>query len=1074
MSKSVRARLMASSMIGGLAIFAAPVAFAGDATSSPLATTGSGATAPTASSASVQQLTESTAPAAADTSEAQVTEVVVTGSRIPQPNLTAISPVQTTSAATVAFTGAVNTADVLNQLPQNSPTFGQFESNGATGTATVDLRALGSNRTLVLINGLRVGGQDPFEVASYVPDINFIPPTLIDRIDVLTGGASAVYGSDAVSGVVNFVMKTNYEGLQVDAQTSVFEYDGGVPSQIARANAVGPKSIGFPAIKYPVNPDWNGGAYDINVIGGANSADDKGNVEFYLGYTELQSVLEGSRPYMACGLSTNTSNTKQQYCGGSTNDATGRITPQTGPYSGANSTTFDIDLPPAACPATTSAIPVGPKCFAPFSLGQGYNFAPANYIQRPDQRYTAGEFSHYEVSNALDLYTSFMFMDDDSVSQTAASGSFDGDVTFAIPCNDPLLNAAQANSLCGATPAPGEVATADIGRRDVEGAPRTQVTEHMDFRFVVGARGDIGDGWHYDVSDEFSRSVLSESEGGFFSYSKLQNSIDVVTDPANGLPECAVFVSGADTKCVPYNLWTAGGITAAALKYVTEIADFEGSTQQNDLLATLSNGDLSKYGLKSPWATDPLGVSVGAEYRTDELTTTYDEAYQSGDLSGLGGSYENTQGTQKDSDLFGELHVPIVQGLPFVKDFSSDLGYRYSNYAYGGGDSTYKVGFDYAPDSEIRFRASYERAVRAPNVLELFDPDVPGLFAGQDPCGGSAPSLSAAECYNTIKNTLAKNGATMSEASFAKNVYGTIPLCPSSQCGNINGGNPSLKPETANTVSVGFVATPSFVHGLTLTVDFFNVEVKQAIINLPATTLLRNCAVLDAAFDCSQVSRDAADSYSVFGGLGAGSVATPLVNASKLLTDGVDIQANYRLRLEDVGLQNAGSLDFNLNGTYTATLTTFLPDGTGYDCVGRYGLVCSLNNAPTPRYRQELRATWISPWNLTLSANWRFIGSSALDFNQDVPDLQDGSFRDRNPTDAHIPDYSYLDLSFKYRVNDKVSLRGGVNNVLDTVPPLLDTNSFGISAPAFGNGNTFPELYDPLGRYLFIGFTADL
>ena len=775
---------------------------------------------------------------------------------------------------------------------------------------------------------------------------------------------------------------------------------------------------------------------------------------------------------MACGLSTNNTNTKQQYCGGSTNSATGRITPQTGPFAG---DLFDLSLAPSPCPTPTGTGAVGPNCFHNFSLGQAYNFAPANYIQRPDQRYTAGEFSHYEISNSLDLYSSFMFMDDNSVGQIAPSGSFDGDVLFTIPCNDPLLNAAQANSLCGAGPyTPGQVSTADIGRRNVEGGPRTQSTEHMDFRFVVGARGDIGDGWHYDVSDEFSRSVLSESEGGYFSNSKLQNAIDVVTDPATGKPACAVFVSGVDTNCVPYNLWSPGGVTSAAIKYLTEIADMHGSTQQNDLLATLSNGDLSKYGLKSPWATDPLGVSVGAEYRTDQLQTVYDQAYESGDLAGFGGSFSNTDGTQKDADVFGELHVPIVQGLPFVKDFSSDLGYRYSNYAYGGGNSTFKVGFDYAPDSDIRFRASYERAVRAPNVLELFEPDTPGLFAGQDPCSGSAPSLSAAECYNTIKNTLAKSGSTMTEASFAKNVYGTIQGCPAAQCGAFGGGNTSLKPETANTFSVGFVATPSFVHGLTLTVDFFNIVLDQAIIALPATTLLHNCAVLDSSFDCDQISRDKLNSYSIFGGEGAGSVTTPLVNASKLLTDGVDIQADYRLRLEDVGLQNAGSLDFNLNGTYTATLTTYLPDGTGYDCVGLYGLVCSTTSAPTPRYRQELRATWDSPWKLQLSANWRFVGSSSLDFNQTVPDLQDGSFKDRNPTDAHIPDYSYLDLSFKYRVNDKVSLRGGVNNVLDTVPQLLDSNSFGISAPPFGNGNTYPELYDPLGRYMFIGFTADL
>jgi iron complex outermembrane receptor protein len=1063
MITSMRARLMASSMIGGIALVAAPIAFAGDATSSPMTTGDSGASA---SAAPIQQLTESTAPAAADSTGGAVTEVVVTGSRIPSPNLTAISPVQTTTGATVAFTGAVNTADVLNALPQNSPSFGQFESNGATGTATVDLRGLGANRTLVLINGLRVGGQDPTEISAYVPDINFIPATLIDRIDILTGGASAVYGSDAVSGVVNFVMKTNYEGLQVDAQASAFEYDGGVPKQISAANNLGHKSFGFPSLNMPPEPMWDGGNYNINVIGGANSPDGKGNVEFYLGYTEIQAVLEGSRPYMACGLSTNNTNTKQQYCGGSSNDAFGRII-QSG--LGGSSTVPH----PSGSGYNITGTPAG-GLMEGFSPGQDYNFAPLNYIQRPDQRYTAGEFSHYEISNSLDLYSSFMFMDDNSTGQIAPSGSFLGDVNFAIPCNDPLLSAAQANTLCGASAGTSTIANAIIGRRDVEGGPRTQTTEHMDFRFVIGARGDIGDGWHYDISDEFSRSLLSESEGGYFSNSKLLNAVDVVTDPANGQPECAVFVSNADTSCVPYNLWKTGGVTAAALKYLTEIADMHGSTQQNDVLATLSNGDLGHYGLKSPWATDAAGVSVGAEYRTDELQTVYDQAYQSGDLAGFGGSFENTQGTQKDGDVFGELHLPIVQGVPFIKDFSADLGYRYSDYTYGGGNSTYKVGFDWAPDSDFRFRGSYERAVRAPNVLELFEPDTPGLFAGSDPCAGGAPSLSAAECYNTIKNTLAKDGISMTEAQFAANVYGSIPQCPAAQCGNFSGGNTSLKPEVADTVSVGFVLTPSFVHNLTVTVDFFNIVVNQAIINLPATTLLRNCAVLDSAFDCGTISRDPptlGGNYEVFGGEGAGSVSTLLVNGSKLTSDGVDIQADYRLRLEDVGLQDAGSLDFNLNGTYTATLTTFLPDGTGYDCVGLYGLVCGI---PTPHYRQEVRATWDTPWKLQLSANWRFIGSSSLDFNQNTPDLQDGSFKDPNPTDAHIPDYSYLDLSFKYRVNDKVSLRGGVNNVLDTVPPLLDSNSFGISAPPFGNGNTYPELYDPLGRYMFIGFTADL
>jgi outer membrane receptor protein involved in Fe transport len=281
----------------------------------------------------------------------------------------------------------------------------------------------------------------------------------------------------------------------------------------------------------------------------------------------------------------------------------------------------------------------------------------------------------------------------------------------------------------------------------------------------------------------------------------------------------------------------------------------------------------------------------------------------------------------------------------------------------------------------------------------------------------------------------------------------------------------SLKPEEADTVSVGFVLTPSFVRGLSITVDFFNIVVNNAIIPLPPETMVTNCAKLDSAFDCAEINRDPTNLWAIYGGEGAGSVDEPLVNASKLSTSGLDVQGDYRLRLEDTGLQNTGTLDFNFNGTYTATLTTFLPDGTGYDCVGLYGLTCTI---PTPKWRHDFRVTWESPWNLQLSANWRYIGGSSLDFNTNVPDLQDGAFKDTFPTDSHIDPYSYLDLSFKYRVNDKVSLRGGVNNVLDTVPPLLDSNSFGISAPPFGNGNTYPQLYDPLGRYFFLGFTADL
>jgi outer membrane receptor protein involved in Fe transport len=307
-------------------------------------------------------------------------------------------------------------------------------------------------------------------------------------------------------------------------------------------------------------------------------------------------------------------------------------------------------------------------------------------------------------------------------------------------------------------------------------------------------------------------------------------------------------------------------------------------------------------------------------------------------------------------------------------------------------------------------------------------------------------------------------------------IYGNIPSCPAAQCGTFVGGNPNLKPETAETYSVGFVFTPSFFKNFSLAIDYWNVTIGNGIVNLPSQSLLTNCAKLNNAFDCSLVQRFAPNGYSIYGGNtinfgdGQGGVVfAKLVNASALKTDGVDVNANYRMNLDDWGAHGMGSLAFEFTGSWTNHLTTTLPDKTSFECAGFYGIVCGI---PVPHWRHSLRTTWTTPWNMSFSANWRFIGGSALDFNTNQADTQNG-FKDTLPTDAHIGDYSYLDLAMTWRIKDHYSLRAGVNNVLDTTPPLLDANSFGISSPPFGNGNTFPQVYDPLGRVFFLGLTAD-
>jgi len=1000
------------------------------------------------------------ADAAAAGEATQVQEIVVTGSRIPSKNLTSVSPVTTVDNRAIKLQGTTNVEDFLNNLPQVFADQGQYESNGSTGIATVDLRNLGSQRTLVLIDGKRVQPGDP---TTPVADINFIPPALIDRVDVLTGGASAVYGSDAISGVVNFIMKKNFQGLQIDAQTSIAEHSNN-NQQVRKANVFGNTSFGFPSLNLPSGTQWTGQRHTVTITGGINSPDDKGNVEFYLGYTSIDPVKESQYDWSTCSLSTNNTNTTQQYCSGSTTDATGRLKVLSGP----NQHNYDILLPNNGV------------LLAPFNINQAYNFAPLNYIQRNDTRYTAGFFATYNINKLVNFYSSFMFLNDSSTAQIGPSGSFFGDITYTIPCNDPLLSAAASNTLCGPNAGvAGQTATASIGRRNVEGGPRLDTYTHNDFRIVIGSKGEIGDGWTYDLSAQWGQTDQSHVTGNYLFNDRLAKAINVVPNPAvggvagvaPGAAVCSSALDGTDPLCVPWNIWQTGGVTQAALNYLSGAAASTGKTTEQVVSFSVSN-NLDRYGVKSPMADDGVGISVGAEYRREYLSTTYDAEFTSGNLAGNGGATKDTSGAQIDKDIFAELRVPLVQHKPFIEDLTFETGYRFSNYSSGGGNSTYKFGLDYQVIPDFRLRGSYERAVRAPNVQELFAPAVPGNVGGLDPCASSgvAGVFTAAQCYNTFVNSNKVYGTNITEAQFASTIFGKIPQCVSAQCGNFAGGNPGLKPETADTVSVGFVFTPTFFRPFTLSLDYFNIVVDSAIINLPFTTLVNTCAAADSTFACAQLVRNPNLGYALYGGNGLGFVNQQLVNGSSLKTSGVDIDAAYRVKVPDWGKQELGSVAFNFNGTYTARLVTTLPDGTTrFDCAGLFGVTCG---TPTPHWRHQFRVTWSTPWNVGASLNWRYIGGTSLDFNTSNPALQNG-FTDLTKTDAHINAYSYFDLAFTWKVKDRYTFRGGINNLFDSTPPLLDSNSFGIAAPAAGNANTYPQVYDPLGRVFYLGVTAD-
>jgi hypothetical protein len=371
--------------------------------------------------------------AATQPSDDQGQEVVITGSRIPAPpNLTAVSPVTVVNSAEIRLQGTTRTEDLINSLPQSFGGQGGNLANGASGTATVNLRGLGTNRTMVLINGRRLGPGDPEQPN---PDINVIPSAIVSRVDVLTGGASSVYGSDAVSGVVNFIMDTELTGIRIDSQYSFYQHNNR-HEDAGDGLITGPLGQNARGFGHPSGSVADGGAFDVSVAFGTGFDDNRGHIVAYAGYRQLNAVTQGRRDYSSCVAQAPTAGQVatrgRLFCGGSATSA--------------NGTAFI--LVPTGVPAhpfTSTIFQVGPnRTFIPGF--QAYNFAPTNYYQRPDERYTLGAFANYEISPALQPYLEVMFMDDRTVAQIAPSGDFGN--TFSVNCNNPLLSAQQRAIVC--------------------------------------------------------------------------------------------------------------------------------------------------------------------------------------------------------------------------------------------------------------------------------------------------------------------------------------------------------------------------------------------------------------------------------------------------------------------------------------------------------------------------------------------------------------------------------------------------------------------------------------------------
>ncbi|HEX6660836.1 MAG TPA: TonB-dependent receptor [Sphingomicrobium sp.] len=1073
MKLDFRQRLLTTTLLVGASMAASP-AFAqtdtGAQTEPPVAPQGAQTTPPTtnAQGAPVQS----------------AQDIVITGTRIPQPNLTSASPVTVLSSQEVKLSGTTRTEDLINSLPQSFASQGSNISNGSTGTASVNLRGLGSTRTLVLVNGRRLQPGDP-RLGS-IADINFIPASIVKRDDVLTGGASSVYGADAVAGVVNFIMDTSFTGLRIDGQASTFMHYNNASDSILNADV----ARGF---RPPHGWNVNGGAQDISAAFGANFDDGRGHVMAYATYRKQDALLQASRDYSFCSLAARTaaqgglgSGTPPRNfnCGGSGTSATGTLFVPFGPGA-ADNRTFQV---------------IGNQ-FVPGSTP--FNFGPYNFYQRPDERYTFGTFAEYEIAPGARPYLEAMFMNDTSNSQIAPSGDFFN--TNTINCDNPLLSTQQFNTICvpnntfvdanGVTQA-----SAYVGRRNVEGGGRSDHLEHTAYRIVGGIKGDILKGVSYDAYYQFGTTHLSQVYQNDFSITRLNRALDVVANPAvggiagiaAGTPVCRSALPGTgiggaplDANCVPYNIFVTGGVTPAALAYLQIPLIQRGHVDETvaDANVTLEGGE---YGIQTPWSDRGVGLNVGVEYRKESLITEPDLAFQTGEGAGQGAptlpvqcehGVPVTQGGPCGFDVregFAELQVPIVSHS-FIDEFTLTGGYRYSDYKVAGkhfNTDTYKVEARLAPIPDILARASYNRAVRAPNAVELFTQQFVGLGGTVDPCAGPSTNLVTPTLGTVNGNTAAQcafSGVTAAQ-------FGGITPNPANQYNALFGGNVNLAPEKADTYTVGVLLKPRWVPGLAVSVDYFDIKVKNLISTLGFQTVLGTCIATGDPFFCTKVHRNPANG-SLWQG-NAGFVETTNVNIGGLRTQGFDINGNYSHRLGGVGTLSANYVGTILRKLEidTGVVPTVGPGNGKFDCAGFYGNTCGsfLTGAPNPKYRHALRLGFTLPNGLGLSGRWRYFSSVKNDQLANDCDITGHSAAPcagtAAPANAKINAQSYFDLSAQARIADKYQFRLGVNNLLDKQPPIVGGE---VSNAPFGNGNTFPQVYDALGRFLFAGVTID-
>jgi outer membrane receptor protein involved in Fe transport len=998
---------------------------------------------------------------------AAVETVVVTGTRIPRPETDLPNPVATVGSEQIENSGLTNLSDVLQRIPALTGSLGDYQTAGYNtpaaadgsslgGLNLLDLRNLGYVRTLVLVDGHRMVSES---TGSSAVDVASIPITLIDRVEVVTGGSSAVYGADGVSGVVNFVMKHDLDGVYARAQYGTSE-DGG-----------GSKDLGALAV-------------------GHNFDDDKGNVTLAIEAGHQSHLFFTQRDFTSVG--------GEAFFVPNPANPDGSI-----PNLPANIPTRDVQF---IYSAPTGAIdiqlprPNGKVKFDGFPdhLGNGGDFIPgidigngsaigssgmpyANDLQgdfQPTENRRIVQFmANYQFSPWLRLYGEFKYSHVDTQSLNIAP--FDDDIM--ITAQNPFLPPALA-SLIAASPL-GEAALSEdyLAMRESERVQRDT------YRGVADASGELPSpgflqNFRYDVSYVNGSTDIDDVNLRNRNIDRFAAALDSVIDPATGKPTCRsnldpsatpptlndyanfygkdanyfsdtsslfsasdfglTFTPGPNSGCVPFNPFDPHFNNAASIAWMTQNTHTRGNVSE-EVLSGFVSADVQQF---QDWGfAKPLSVVMGGEYRTESSRSTPDAITEVPGLYWFGGTLP-VSGSFHVLEAFGEMSLPILSDRPFAKELTFDAAGRLSKYSTAGTNQSWKLGLVYSPIEGLKFRGTDAVAVRAPNIGELFAPKQNLFSFINDPCDfhfiGQGTSFRAANCQAIEDAVLGPGKYVAGETSTQTDQ--TTPTSVS--------GNPLLAPETARTLTFGIVLQPTFIPNFVATVDWYRVKIFDAIQAPSGQSVANECVDLSTINNpfCTNVQRTPTGRF-------PGSISlvnTTQINVAVYSTQGIDFTADYHLDLEDWFNEKFGTLDFHLIGNHLDTLkTTPLP---GEQPVKSENLLYGGADAltPTPYWSFNLDTVWhLAPWTVDYNVDW-YNGVLISPDRQTVKAEPNYVLHKYLHTDAR----NFHSVQVAYDASDSVQLYAGVQNLWYQKPSL--------------GQNGYPV--NPLGRFFYGGIRVNM